>query len=264
LKTGYAVLAAQGDSLDAVREAVKVLEDSSLFNAGYGSELTQKGKIELDAAIMDGQSLKAGSVSGVSRLANPVEAAQRVIEYSMHVMLIGRHAELFARRHGMKLVDPSSLITAAQLKRWQELKSKKLLESEKHGTVGAVALDCRGNLAAATSTGGIMNKAPGRVGDSPIIGAGTYADNQTCAVSSTGQGEFFIRLVFAYDVAARLHYQKISLEEAGKQAMQRLNEAQGRGGFIAINRRGEVVMPFNTEAMYRGVIDAKGAETWIR
>jgi beta-aspartyl-peptidase (threonine type) len=263
LKAGFAVLKVQGSSLAAVREAVKVLEDSALFNAGYGSVLTQKGKVELDASIMDGYSLKAGSVAGVSRLANPIQAAELIFEHSKHVMLIGKHAEYFARRHGLKLIEPQSLITAAQWKHWQELKDKKNQELEKHGTVGAVALDCRGNLAAATSTGGIMNKAPGRVGDSPIIGAGTYADNATCAVSATGQGEYFIRLVFAYDVAAQMRYKKISLEKAGVEAIRRLTAAQGKGGFIALDRKGAVTMPFNTEAMYRGVIDEKEVLTFI-
>jgi len=271
LSKGYAILKSGGESLEAVQEAVRVLEDSPLFNAGRGSVLTQKGKIELDAAIMDGKSLKAGAVAGVSRIRNPVCLAHLILEQSKHLMLIGKHAELFGKKHGMKLVNPESLIVTKQFNRWQALKAAKIKlppeleksEPEKHGTVGAVALDQFGNLAAATSTGGIMNKAPGRVGDSPIIGAGTYADNQVCAVSATGQGEFFIRLVFAADIAAQMRYQAISLEEAATAAMKRLASLGGKGGFIALDPRGKMVMPFNTEAMYRGYADEKGIETRI-
>lgn len=264
LKAGYAILKAKGPSLDAVRESVKVLENSPLFNAGRGSALTQKGKVELDAAIMDGNTLKAGAVAGISRLKNPVLAADLILKNSKHLLLIGKHAENFAKRHGMAWIDPETLITAAQLKHWQELKQKKLLEFEKHGTVGAVALDAAGNLAAATSTGGIMNKAPGRVGDSPIIGAGTYADNESCAISATGQGEYFMRLVFAYDVAAQMRYRRVSLEEASMVAMRRLKVLGAKGGFIGLDRQGQMVMPFNTEGMYRGCIDQKGMVTLIR
>lgn len=267
LKAGFAVLKAKGLSLEAVREAVKVLEDSPLYNAGTGSVLTQKGKVELDAAIMDGNTLQAGAVAGVSRLKNPVEAAELVLKASKHVMMIGKHAELFARKNGLKWVDPESLITSAQLKRWQALQARKLLEHDnpdKHGTVGAVALDRYGNLAAATSTGGIMNKAPGRVGDSPIIGAGTYADNESCAISATGQGEYFIRLVFAYDVAAQIRYRDVSLEEAATAAMRRLKLLGGKGGFIGIDRRGKAVMPFNTEGMFRGLVDSSGVKVMIK
>jgi len=252
LTIGYGILKKQGSSLEAVCTAVKMLENSPLFNAGYGSVLNHKGKVELDAAIMDGSSLKAGSVAGVSRIRNPVLAARLIMNFSKHVMLIGKHAENFAHRHGIKLINPNSLITKQQVKKWQEVKTKKFQEAEKHGTVGAVALDCNGNLAAATSTGGIINKMPGRVGDSPIIGAGTYADNQTCAVSATGQGEFFIRSVFSYDLAAQLRYKKISLKEAGKITLQRLADMGGKGGFIAIDNQGNIEMNFNTQAMYRG------------
>jgi beta-aspartyl-peptidase (threonine type) len=252
------VLKKRGSSLDAVCLAVKMLENSALFNAGYGSVLNHKGKIELDAAIMDGESLKAGSVAGVSRIRNPVLAALEVMNSSKHVMLIGKHAEHFARRHGIKFIDPESLITAAQFKKWQAFKIKKNQEIEKHGTVGAVAMDYHGNLAAATSTGGIMNKMPGRVGDSPIIGAGTYADNQTCAVSATGQGEYFIRTVFCYDIAAQLRYKKISLKKAGQSSLQRLEELGGQGGFIAIDNQGNIEINFNTQAMHCGYVDQTG------
>ncbi|SRR5579883_1617825 len=252
LTTGYAILKKQGSSIDAVCAAVKILENSALFNAGYGSVLNHQGKVELDAAIMDGATLKAGSIAGVSRIRNPVLAARLILDFSKHVMFIGKHAENFAHRHGMKFIDPESLITQQQLKKWKEVKARKHQEAEKHGTVGAVALDCNGNLAAATSTGGIINKLPGRVGDSPIIGAGTYADNKTCAVSATGQGEFFMRTVFSYDLAAQLHYKKISLKQAGKIALSRLADLGGRGGFIAIDKQGNIEMNFNTQMMYCG------------
>lgn len=263
LATGYAILQKQGSSLDAVCAAVKVLENSALFNAGHGSVLNHKGGVEMDAAIMDGVTLKAGSVAGISRIRNPIVAARLVMDISKHVMLIGKHAENYAKRHGIKLIDPESLITAEQFKKWQELKKRKEHEVEKHGTVGAVALDYQGNLAAATSTGGIINKLPGRVGDSPIIGAGTYADNKTCAVSATGQGEFFIRTVFAYDLAAQLRYKKISLKQAGKIALQRLADLGGKGGFIAVDHQGNIEMDFNTQAMYRGYADESGILTRI-
>lgn len=258
LTAAYSILKKKGSSLDAVCLAVKMLENSALFNAGYGSVLNHKGNIELDAAIMDGYSLKAGSVAGVSRIRNPVLAALEVMNSSKHVMLIGKHAENFAHKHGIKLIKPESLITAAQFKKWQEFKIKKIQETEKHGTVGAVAMDYKGNLAAATSTGGIMNKMPGRVGDSPIIGAGTYADNQTCAVSATGQGEYFIRTVFCYDIAAQLKYKKISLKKAGDLALKRLGELGGKGGFIAIDKQGNIEMNFNTQAMHCGYADESG------
>lgn len=265
LQTGFSILKKQGSSLDAVCAAVRVLENSALFNAGRGAVLNQKGRVELDAAVMDGSHLKAGAVAGVSHIRNPVLAARAVMQYSKHVMLIGKHAENFVKRHGMSLIDSDLLITANQHKRWQALKDKKSHEIiEKHGTVGAVALDNYGNLAAATSTGGIMNKAPGRVGDSPIIGAGTYADNLTCAVSATGHGESFIRSVFSYDLAAQIHYQNISLKEAGKHAMQRLANIGGKGGFIALDKNGNMTMQFNTEAMYRGYIDENGMLTEIK
>lgn len=252
LNEGFKILKQQGSSLDAVSAAVKILENSSLFNAGYGSVLNQKGTVELDAAIMDGATLKAGSIAGVSRIKNPILAAKLIMNNSRHVMLIGKNAENFVRRHGMKLVNSESLIATHQYKKWQEFKIKKQQNIEKHGTVGAVALDCHANIASATSTGGIMNKAPGRVGDSPIIGAGTYANNETCAVSATGQGEFFIRSVFSYDLAAQMEYKNVSLEVAAKYAMQRLANLGGKGGFIALDRQGNIAIHFNTEAMFYG------------
>ncbi len=255
LLEGYGILQKNGSSLDAVCAAVKILENSALFNAGYGSVLNQKGKVELDAAIMDGSTLKAGSVAGVSRIRNPVLAAKFIMNYSKHVMLIGRHAENFVLRHGMKLINSESLITSHQYEKWQALKIKKQDDNEKFGTVGAVALDRHSNIASATSTGGIMNKAPGRVGDSPIIGAGTYANNETCAVSATGQGEFFIRSVFSYDLAAQMQYKNLSLEVASTHAMKRLASLGGKGGFIALDRSGNMAIQFNTEAMYYGYIN---------
>lgn len=262
LTSGYNVLSKNGSSLDAVIAAVKILEDSALFNAGYGSVLTQKGTVELDASIMDGNTLKAGTVAGISRIKNPVTLARLIMDQSKHVMLIGKRAELFAKNHGIKLIDPQQLITQKQLQRWQEIKTKSASE-QKFGTVGAVALDYQGHLAAATSTGGIMNKLPGRVGDSAVIGAGTYANNNYCAVSGTGHGELFMRLLLSYDVAAQMMYQNTSLKNAGINALKKLADLSGKGGIIALDHLGNHIMLSNTECMYRGFIDDKTIYTDI-
>lgn len=263
LNSGYKVLAKRGSSLDAVIAAVKVLENSPLFNAGYGSVLTQAGTIELDASIMDGNTLKAGTVAGISHIKNPVTLAKLIMDQSKHVMLIGKRAELFAKKHGMTLIDAQQLIAKKQWDRWKAIKKKTVTE-HKLGTVGAVALDYHGNLASATSTGGIMNKLPGRVGDSAIIGAGTYANNLSCAVSGTGQGELFMRLLIAYDVAAQMSYKHISLEKAGKNAIKKLTDIEGKGGIIALDHLGNHAMLFNTDCMYRGLIDADQLITAIQ
>lgn len=274
------VLAEGASALDAVSIAVRMLEDCPLFNAGCGSVYTADGKHELDAAIMDGATLEAGAVCGVTRLRNPVLAARRVLEATEHVMLAGAGAESFAMAEGLELVEPGYFDSAFRLEQWLKARQAAgtMLDHEggalmfgvtkrtlgapgpepldpdtKLGTVGAVALDQHGHLAAATSTGGITNKRPGRVGDSPIIGAGCYASDATCAVSSTGTGEMFIRLVAAYDVAAQMEYRKVSLQEAAHDVvMNRLPRIAGRGGLIAIDARGNLAMPFNTEGMYRG------------
>jgi beta-aspartyl-peptidase (threonine type) len=198
---GYAILEKGGTSLDAVEAVVQRLEDDSLFNAGKGSVFNSEGKVELDASIMDGNTLKAGAVAGVHHVKNPIRLARTVMEKSEHVFFIGDGAEKFAQEHGLELVDESYFFTEARWQSLQKAKAKEsLTEKEKHGTVGAVALDQHGNLAAATSTGGMTNKKFGRIGDSPIIGAGTYADNETCAISATGHGEYFIRAVVAHDI----------------------------------------------------------------
>ena len=253
LEAGYEVLR-RGNSLDAVCAAVVALEDSPLFNAGRGACYNKDEKHELDASVMDGATLRAGAVAAVSRIRNPVLAARAVMEKSRHVLLAGRGAERFARAHGLPLVDDSYFHTRSRLTALR----KKLVGH--HGTVGAVALDANGNLAAATSTGGYTGKLPGRIGDSPIIGAGNYADN-ACAVSGTGLGEAFIRGVLAYDVAARMRYLGEPLAKAARAAMRKLAGLQGDGGLIAVDHRGNIVMPFNSEGMYRGAIDSRGRRT---
>jgi len=252
LDAGYEILRNNGTSLDAVTAAVVMLEDIPLFNAGRGSSFNTDGEIELDASIMEGAGLRAGAVAAVRRIKNPILAARAVMEHTPHVMLGGAGAERFARSRRLALVPPEYFHTARQL---AALKRK--LENPA-GTVGAVALDEAGNLAAATSTGGYIGKLPGRIGDSPIIGAGTYADNRCCAVSGTGRGELFIRSVLAYDVAARMQYRGQSLQRAAAAALANIARLGGTGGLIAVDRRGNVAMPFNSEGMYRACIDRRG------
>jgi len=254
LEAGYAVLK-HGSAMDAVCAAVVELEDSPLFNAGKGACYNTDEKHELDASVMDGATLRAGAVAAVSRIRNPVLAARAVMERSRHVLLVGRGAERFAGKHGVVLVPEDYFSTKERL-----VALRKKLEGH-HGTVGAVALDAGGNLAAATSTGGYTGKLPGRVGDSPIIGAGNYADNEACAVSGTGLGEAFIRGVLAHDVAARMRYLREPLAKAAGGAIKKLAGLRGDGGLIAVDRRGNIVMPFNSEGMYRGSIDRKGRRT---
>jgi beta-aspartyl-peptidase (threonine type) len=263
LQRGYDVLRRGGPSLDAVQAAITVLEDSPWFNAGKGAVLTSAGTVELDASIMDGATLKAGAVAGVGHVKNPLSLARLVMEKSPHVMLAGEGAEAFARSQGVAMVPQEYFIID---RRREQLKKAKAMGSlaptEKHGTVGAVALDARGHLAAGTSTGGTTNKMPGRIGDSPIIGAGTYADDRSCAVSATGHGEFFIRNVVAYDICARMLYRGEALAQAADDVvMKKLVAQDARGGVIAVDRSGNVVMPFNTEGMYRGWVDAAGRIT---
>ena len=254
LEAGYAKLKT-GSAMDAVCAAVVELEDNPLFNAGHGACYNTDEKHELDASVMDGATLRAGAVAAVSRIRNPVLAARAVMERSRHVLLAGKGAERFAGKHGIVLVPEDYFSTKERL-----VALRKKLEGH-HGTVGAVALDAGGNLAAATSTGGYTGKLPGRVGDSPIIGAGNYADNETCAVSGTGLGEAFIRGVLAYDVAARMKYLREPLGKAAGVALKKLAGLRGDGGLIALDRRGNIVMPFNSEGMYRGAIDRKGHRT---
>ena len=268
LDIGSAILKNGGTSMDAVEAVVKFMEDCPIFNAGRGAVLTDEGKVELDAAIMDGASGKAGAVADVTTIKNPIGAARAVLEKSRYVLLVDGGAEQFAKAQGLKIVDNSYFITKDQQEKWN--KNKQLQKETKPennesktgksgGTVGAVALDQKGNLAAATSTGGVMNKMHGRVGDSPQIGAGTYANNQTCAVSASGTGEFFIRNVVAYDISAQMEYKGMALRDVLKyEIMERLRSRGGDGGAIAIDREGNIAMEFNTAMMFRGFAKSEG------
>ncbi|CAI0775731.1 Isoaspartyl peptidase precursor [Serratia proteamaculans] len=262
---GQQILAQGGSALDAVTEAVRLLEECPLFNAGKGSVFTHQGTHELDACVMDGRTCDAGAVAGVSRIRNPILAARAVLENSQHVLFAGEGAEKFATAHGLEMVAPDFFFTQSrfdQLHRAQAEQGRVLLDHDgaepidpdsKFGTVGAVALDALGNLAAATSTGGMTNKQAGRVGDTPIIGAGCYANNATVAVSSTGTGEIFMRGVAAYDVSALMEYAGLSLQQASDRVvMEKLLAMGGSGGMIAIDSQGNVALPFNSEGMYRG------------
>jgi beta-aspartyl-peptidase (threonine type) len=266
LRAGYDVLNTGGSSLDATEAAVRALEDDPHFNAGKGAVFTSAGTNELDAAIMDGRTLKAGTVAVLRHIKNPVELARLVMEKSPHVMLSGEGAEKFATENGVRLVDQKYFFTQ---ERWDALQKMKAAEKnrqarviitdqDRHGTVGAVALDQNGNLAAATSTGGTTNKRPGRVGDSPIIGGGTYANNATCAVSATGDGEYFIRATVAHDISAMMEYRGVKLSEAAQTVLDKVAKLGGTGGLIAVDREGNIALPFNTSGMYRGHIDPNG------
>lgn len=264
LQKGADTLKKGGSSLDAVVVAIKILEDSPLFNAGKGAVFNSEGKNELDAAIMDGKTLKAGAVAGVTTVKNPINAARAVMDKSAHVMLIGEGADKFAKEQGLEIVAPKYFFDQ---KRWdQYLKGKdksSIADSNsilnKYGTVGVVALDIYGNLAAGTSTGGISNKKYGRVGDSPIIGAGTYANNNTCAVSCTGTGEYFIRNVAAYDISALMEYKGWTVDKAAKYVINhKIKTMGGDGGCIALDSTGNFIMPFNTAGMFRGYANSKG------
>jgi L-asparaginase / beta-aspartyl-peptidase len=269
LQAGHKILKGGGSSLDAVEAAIRVMEDSPLFNAGKGAVFTNAGTNELDASIMDGASLKAGAVSGLKHVKNPIRLARLVMDKSPHVMLSGAGAELFARQQGIQMVSQKYFFTE---RRWMQLQEEKKKSKQQRtnqsrpvshaaylGTVGAVALDQKGNIAAGTSTGGITNKRFGRIGDSPVIGAGTYADNRTCAVSATGQGEYFIRLGVARDISALMEYKGNSVKDAADFViMGKLAILGGTGGVIAIDKEGNHAWPFNTSGMYRGYIDADG------
>jgi len=273
LEAGHAALnKPDGTALDAVEAAVRVLEDSPHFNAGKGSVFTHEGQIEMDASIMDGSNLKAGAVASVTVIKNPITAARAVMDKTRHVLLIGRGAEVFAAKAGLETVDPAYFWTE---RRWEQIKkiwereAKERAEGkqvradsvadEPWGTVGAVARDTKGNLAAATSTGGRTNKMYGRVGDSPIIGAGTYAENGVCAVSGTGEGEFFIRYAVGHDIAALMKYKGLSLDAATTEVIiGKLKPAGGEGGVVSIDAAGNFAAPYNTPGLYRGYITADG------
>lgn len=260
LQKGNEILKNGGSSLDAVTEAILIMEDSPLFNAGKGAVFTAEGKNEMDASIMDGSNLEAGAVAGVWGIKNPVLAARAVMDDTEHVMLAGEGAVQFAEENGLEMKDSAYFYTE---RRWKSyLKAKERAsenKNEKFGTVGAVALDKHGNLAAATSTGGRTYKMKGRVGDTPVIGAGNYADNNTCAVSGTGHGEYFMRNLVAYDVAALMKYKGLTLEEAAEEVvMKTLKEQGGEGGIIAVDKNGNISMTFNSAGMYRGYITSNG------
>ena len=246
LNTGYVILETGGTSLNAVEATIQIMEDSDLFNAGKGAVFTNAGTNELDASIMDGSNLEAGAVAGVKTVKNPISAARKVMDETWHVMLSGDGADQFAKEQNLEIVDPIYFYTQ---RRWDSLKKT---QAKKHGTVGCVALDKHGNLAAGTSTGGLTNKQWGRIGDSPIIGAGTYANNQTCAVSGTGQGEYFIRGNVAYDISAMMEYENVSVGKAARKVIGKLSDLGAEGGVIAMDSNGEISMPFNTAGMYRG------------
>lgn len=299
LDAGYTVLKRGGTALDAVEASVRFMEDSPLFNAGKGAVFTHDGRNELDAAIMDGRTLAAGSLAGVTVVRNPITAARAIMEKSEHVLLTGPGAEQFAREKGLDIVPPSYFYTEARHQQLEKalaaerkpgtpdqlnapstgpekpekvkIKQKAgkpqgavlpetqiFTEGKKYGTVGAVALDQFGNLAAATSTGGMTNKRYGRVGDAPIIGCGTYADNQSCAVSCTGWGEYFIRATVARDIAARMEYGQQPLQQAAQATIDKVAKLGGDGGLIALDRAGNIALPFNSEGMYRAYIRGNG------
>ncbi len=280
LQKGYAILEKGGSALDAVETAVRSLEDCPLFNAGKGAVFNNAGTHEMDASIMSGKDLSAGAVSLIKHVKNPVSLARTVMEKSEHVFLCGDGAENFAKQMNLEFAGDEYFYDAFRFEQWKKAKETEgsfldhNVETEdtrhktqdntndkKFGTVGAVALDANGNLAAATSTGGMTNKKFGRVGDSPIIGAGTYANNNTCAISCTGHGELFIRSVVAYDVSALMEYKNLSLREAcEKVVMKKLVKIGGEGGLIAIDKHGNIELPFNSEGMYRAMKSSGGAE----
>lgn len=273
IRTGYEILKNGGSSIDAVTKTINIMEDSPLFNAGKGAVFTNAETNELDASIMDGKTLNAGASAGTTIVRNPINLARAVMEKSEHVMLSGKGAEIFAKEQGLTLVDPSYFYTDKRFKSLQRVKDKEKTEldhddktafydtdikNSKFGTVGCAALDKNGNLAAGTSTGGMTNKRYGRIGDSPIIGSGTYANNETCAVSSTGWGEYFIRAQVAHDISALMAYKNISLKEASQIVIQeKLKDLGGTGGIVAVDKNGNMVMEFNTAGMYRASINDK-------
>ncbi|MEQ6124508.1 isoaspartyl peptidase/L-asparaginase [Pseudotenacibaculum sp. MALMAid0570] len=274
IKKGYEILQNGGTSMQAVEEAIHIMEDSPLFNAGKGAVFTHDEANEMDASIMDGKTLNAGAIAGVKDVRNPISAAKLVMTNSPHVMLAGAGASQFAKEQGLEIVDPSYFYTKRRFKSLQRIKDKEKTELDhdekqsfydedikdsKFGTVGCVALDKYGNIVAGTSTGGMTNKRWNRIGDAPIIGAGTYANNATCGVSSTGWGEYFIRAMVAHDISALMDYKGMSLKEAAQEVIQnKLTKLGGTGGIIAVDRNGNMVFEFNTAGMYRASMNSKG------
>ncbi|MFC0603637.1 isoaspartyl peptidase/L-asparaginase family protein [Winogradskyella pulchriflava] len=277
IKVGYDILKSGGSSLDAVEKTINIMEDSPLFNAGKGAVFTNAETNELDASIMDGKTLNAGASAGTTTVKNPINLARAVMEKSEHVMLSGKGAETFAQEQGLDIVEPSYFFTENRFQSLQRIKDKEKTELDhdattafydsnikdsKFGTVGCVALDKNGNLAAGTSTGGMTNKRYGRIGDAPIIGSGTYANNATCAVSSTGWGEFFIRAQVAHDISALMEYKGLTLKQAARIVIQeKVPNLGGDGGIVAVDKDGNMAMEFNTAGMYRASMNDKGELT---
>lgn len=275
IKVGYTILKNGGTSTEAVLKTIQIMEESPLFNAGKGAVFTNAGTNELDASFMDGNTLNAGAVAGVKDVKSPIELAIKIMTDSEHVMLSGEGASIFAKEKGLEIVDPSYFYTEERFKSLEKIKESEktqldhddkkaafydpIIKDSKFGTVGCVALDKFGNIAAGTSTGGMTNKRWGRIGDAPIIGSGTYANNKTCGVSSTGWGEYFIRSQVAYDISAQMEYQKKSLKEATKDVIQnKLTKLGGTGGVVALDKNGNMSFEFNTEGMYRASMNEKG------
>ena len=270
IRTGHEILANGGTAVEAVQRTINVMENSELFNSAKGAVFTNEGKNELDASIMEGENLNAGAVAGVTNVKNPINLAYEVMVNSEHVLLSGKGAEQFAKEQGLEIVDPEYFYTERRFRAMERARERNksenktafydpMVKDEKFGTVGCAALDKNGNLAAGTSTGGMSNKKYNRIGDSPIIGAGTYANNKTCAVSSTGWGEYFIRGVVAYDISAMMEYKGLSLQEAAREVIQKkLPELGGDGGIVAIDNEGNIAMEFNTAGMYRATMNKNG------
>lgn len=266
LLAGYEILRSGGKSIDAVKASINIMEDSPLFNAGRGAVFTNAGTNEMDASIMDGSSLNAGAVAGVRHLKNPIDAAIEVMNHSPHIMMAGVGAESFAKSRGLELVDSAYFFTPRRYEQLQNALKREQQEGYRHsehpykfGTVGAVALDREGNIVAGTSTGGMTNKRYGRIGDSPIIGAGTYANNKTCGISATGHGEYFIRAVVAYDISALMEYKGLSIQQAADSVIHhKLRELGGEGGVVGLDAKGNIMMSFNSNGMFRGYIRNDG------
>lgn len=268
LEAGYEILKNGGKSIDAVQATINIMEDSPLFNAGKGAVFTNEGSNELDASIMDGKTLNSGAVAGVRHIKNPINAAIEVMQNSPHVMMAGKGAEEFAKLQGLEIVNADYFFTEKRYKQLQKIKERELEKqgsirtmdgNYKFGTVGAVALDKFGNIVAGTSTGGMTNKRFGRIGDAPIIGAGTYANNKTCGISATGHGEYFIRSVVAYDISALMEYKELSLQEAADKVIhEKLIDLGGEGGVIGLDAKGNIMMSFNSNGMFRGYITKEG------
>ncbi len=258
INAGYNILEKNGSSKDAVEETIKILENSELFNAGKGSVLSNKGVVEMDASIMNGQNLNAGAISGIKTIKNPISAARLVMEKSEHVFLSGEGAEEFAKLQGLDIINNEYFVTETRLKSLLNAKKRDSIKDNKFGTVGCVAIDKFGNITSGTSTGGMTNKKWNRIGDVPIIGAGTYANNNTCGISSTGWGEYFIRNVVAYDISSQIEYKKISIDLAAKNTLKKVKDLGGNGGVIGIDKNGNILMDFNTEGMYRGYKKSDG------